>query len=199
MQEKRAFQCAKKWVELPHPTHIALHTRGHVLTPLAIYPVPARIRKQSGWSRRTHCFQPMSPFNFQSIQSLELSSKDNPVIDVRDGHLVITAERGQEKIMITAPLQGIVPKVSSTTVKAPKCKQASPLLGRNLHQGSDNGMAKLNDSSVREIRTLLKDKSFVKSYKSMTAMYAEIAQSYNVSPWAIKNVAEGLSWKHVEV
>jgi hypothetical protein len=141
----------------------------------------------------------MSPFNFQSIQSLELSSKDNPVIDVRNGHLVITAERGQERIMITTPLQGIVPKVSSTVVKTAGRKKPSPLLGRNLHQGSENGMAKLNDDSVREIRTLLKDKNFVKSYKSVTAMYAEIAQSYKVSPWAIKNVAEGASWKHVTV
>jgi hypothetical protein len=141
----------------------------------------------------------MSPFNFQSIQSLELSSKDNPVIDVRDGHLVITAERGQEKIMITAPLQGIVPKVSSTTVKTPGRKKPSPLLGRSLHQGEENGMAKLNDDSVREIRTLLKDKDFVASYKNVTSMYTEIARSYNVSPWAIKNVAEGASWKHVTV
>jgi hypothetical protein len=141
----------------------------------------------------------MSPFNFQSIQSLELSSKDNPVIDVRDGHLVITAERGQEKIMITTPLQGIVPKVSATTVKTPGRKKPSPLLGRNLHQGSENGMAKLNDDSVREIRTLLKDKDFVASYKNVTSMYTEIARSYKVSPWAIKNVAEGASWKHVTV
>jgi len=182
----------------PDPRHFA-HTGANSQAPLAIYLVTARICKQSGHAHRTHCFQPMSPFNFQSIQSLELSSKDNPVIDVRNGHLVITAERGQERIMITTPLQGIVPKVSSTVVKTAGRKKPSPLLGRNLHQGSENGMAKLNDDSVREIRTLLKDKNFVKSYKSVTAMYAEIAQSYKVSPWAIKNVAEGASWKHVTV
>ena len=141
----------------------------------------------------------MTSFNFQSIQSLEISAQDKPTIDVRDGHLVLTAERGEERIVITAPLQGIMPKVSSTTVKAPKRRKISPLLGRSLHKGSDNGMAKLNDASVREIRTLLADKSFVKSYKSVTVMYKEISKSYNVSPWAIKNVAENLSWKHVTI
>ena len=92
-----------------------------------------------------------------------------------------------------------MPKVSATTVRAPKRRKNSPLLGRNLHKGGDNGMAKLNDDSVREIRTLLADKSFVKSYKNVTKMYTEIAKSYNVSPWAIKNVAENISWKHVVV
>jgi hypothetical protein len=141
----------------------------------------------------------MTSFSFQSIQSLEISAQDNPTIDVRDGRLVLTANRGQERIMITAPLQGILPKVSATTVKTANRKDPSPLLGRSLHKGIDNGMAKLNDDLVREIRTLLVDKDFVKSYKNVTKMYAEIAKSYNVSPWAIKNVAEGISWKHVVV
>lgn len=141
----------------------------------------------------------MTSFNFQSIQSLEISAQDNPTIDVRDGRLVLTAERGQERIMITAPLQGILPKVAATTVKTAGRKKPSPLLGRSLHKGSDNGMAKLNDDAVREIRTLLADETFVKSYKNSTTMYAEIANSYKVSPWAIKNVAENLSWKHVTI
>ena len=92
-----------------------------------------------------------------------------------------------------------MPKVSATVVKKPNRKGPSPLLGRNLHKGGDNGMAKLNDASVREIRTLLADKSFVKSYKNVTTMYTDLSKSYNVSPWAIKNVAEGISWKHVVV
>lgn len=180
----------------PSPRHFA-HTEVNSQTSFSIYPVPAKICKQSG-TRPTHTpTLTMTSFNFQSIQSLEISAQDNPTIDVRDGHLVLTAERGQERIMITAPLQGIMPKVSATMVKKPNRKGPSPLLGRSLHKGADNGMAKLNDDSVREIRTLLADKSFVKSYKSVTVMHKEIAKSYNVSPWAIKNVAENLSWKHV--
>ena len=182
----------------PSPRHFA-HTEVNSQTSFSIYPVPAKIRKQSGTCPTHTPISTMTSFNFQSIQSLEISAQDNPTIDVRDGHLVLTAERGQERIMITAPLQGIMPKVSATVVKKPNSKGPSPLLGRRLHKGADNGMAKLNDDSVREIRTLLADKSFVKSYKSVTVMHKEIAKSYNVSPWAIKNVAENLSWKHVTI
>ena len=60
-------------------------------------------------------------------------------------------------------------------------------------------MAKLNNDTVREIRTLLADKNFVGEYKNATAMYLEIAKSYNVSLWTIKNVAENISWKHVTI
>jgi hypothetical protein len=182
----------------PSPRHFA-HTEVNSQTSFSIYPVSAKICKQSGTCPSHTPTSTMTSFNFQSIQSLEISAQDKPTIDVRDGHLVLTAERGEERIVITAPLQGIMPKVSSTMVKAPKRGKISPLSGRSLHRGRDNGMAKLNDDSVREIRTLLADKSFVKSYKNVTVMYKEISKSYNVSPWAIKNVAENLSWKHVTI
>lgn len=182
----------------PDPRHFA-HTGANSQAPLAIYLVPARICKQSGHARRTHCFQPMSPFNFQSIQSLELSSKDNPIIDVRDGHLVITAERGQEKIMITAPLQGIVPKVSATTVKTSQVRKPGFLRGHSINKGSQNPIAKLNEDTVKEIRTLLADPDFVNSYNSFSALDADLARSYNVSATAIYSIRKGNSWKHVAV
>lgn len=141
----------------------------------------------------------MTSFNFQSIQSLEISAQDNPTIDVRDGRIFLIAERNQERIVISAPLQSVMPKVSATTVKTAGRKKPSSLLGRNLHQGVGNGMAKLNDDIVREIRTLVADKNLVKEYKNVTAMYAEIAESYKVSLWTIKNVAENISWKHVTI
>jgi hypothetical protein len=141
----------------------------------------------------------MASFNFQSIQSLEISAQDNPTIDVRDGRIFLTAERGQERIVISAPLQGIMPKVSATTVKTTGRKKPGPLLGRSLHKGEENGMAKLNDDKVRDIRTLLADKDFVKGYKNVSVMYTDIAKSYNVSLWTIKNVAENVSWKHVTI
>ena len=137
----------------------------------------------------------MTSFNFQSIQSLEISAQDKPTIDVQDGHIVLTAERGQERIVITAPLQGIMPKVSATSVKTPKQKKINPLLGRSFNKG----VAKLNEDTVREIRKLISDQSFVKTHKNKIMMYKEVAKLYNVSAWTIKNVAENLSWKHVSV
>jgi hypothetical protein len=141
----------------------------------------------------------MTLFNFRSIQELEISESDNPKIDVQDGRLVLTAERNKEKIVITAPLNGIVASAVATTLKAPKRRIKGNPTGVNLHVGIDNGMAKLDDTSVREIRTLLADTSFTKNYTSVTSMYKDLGKAYQVSGWAIKNVADNISWKHVTI
>jgi hypothetical protein len=140
----------------------------------------------------------MTSFNFRSVQELEITANDNPQIDVQDGRLVLTAERNKEKIVITAPFHGVVPIAAATVVKAPKRGKGLPT-GINLHVGSDNGMAKLNEIAVKEIRMLVADEDFKKEYKSLTAMYAAVGEIFNVSGWAIKNVAENISWKHVKV
>ena len=46
---------------------------------------------------------------------------------------------------------------------------------------------------------LAADEDFKKEYKSLTAMYTEVGKIFNVSGWAIKNVVENVSWKHVKV
>ena len=140
----------------------------------------------------------MTSFNFRSVQELEITASDNPQVDVQDGRLVLTAERNKEKIVITAPFYGVVPIAAATVVTAPKRSKGLPT-GINLHVGSDNGMAKLNEIAVKEIRMLVADEDFKKEYKSSTAMYAAVGEIFNVSGWAIKNVAENISWKHVKV
>jgi len=140
----------------------------------------------------------MSSFNFQSIQSLEISAQDNPTIDVRDGRLVLTAERGQERIMITAPLQGILPKSTTTTVKTPT-KSRKYITRRHGNVGSNNPTSKLTEESVRKIRELFADKNFVNSYSNITAMHEDIAKDYGVSAAAIYQVYKNITWKHVTV
>jgi hypothetical protein len=146
----------------------------------------------------THEQNPVTSFNFQSVQTLAISEKDNPVIDVRDNHLVLTAERGAERIMITAPLQSIIPATVVTKVKTPRKNGPSPLLGQAMHQGATNGMAKLTDEAVLSIWSFLDDPDFVAGYKSTTAMYKDIAKAFKVSAWAIKNIHCGISWKHIK-
>jgi hypothetical protein len=141
----------------------------------------------------------MTSFNFQSIQSLEISAQDKPTIDVRDGHLVLTAERGQERIVITAPFQNIMPKVSATTVKTLQVKKPSSLKGHTFNRGSQNPIAKLNENVVKEIRTLLADPGFVNSYNSSSALDMDLAKSYKVSAAAIYSIRKGNSWKHVAI
>jgi hypothetical protein len=140
----------------------------------------------------------MTSFNFQSVQTLAISEQDHPVIDVRDNQLVLTAQRGAERIMITAPLQSIVPAAVVTKVKTAKRPSVSPLVDVPKNVGTANSMAKLNDEAVKSIWSFLNDPDFVATYSSVTAMYKDIAKAFNVSAWAIKNIHEGLSWKHIK-
>ena len=135
----------------------------------------------------------MTSFNFQAIQSLELSSDDKPHLDVKDGHIVLTAQRGQERIIITAPLSGVLPKVAKTTVKTPKSQMAP---SRNV--GTDNSVAKLNEHMVREIRAMAADKSLASTFTGKMKFYEEIGKIYNVHRYTVKNVVERFSWKHIK-
>lgn len=142
----------------------------------------------------------MSPFNFQAVQLLELSHDDTPTLDVQDGTVILTAQRGDEQIRITAPLKNIVPQVAATAVKGrPSPRRGMPLPGGDKRLGESNGMAKLTEESVREIRLLLSDPKFVKSFRSAKALYEKIARVYKVHPLTVKNVATNVSWKHVKI
>jgi hypothetical protein len=140
----------------------------------------------------------MTSFNFHSVQTLAISENDHPVINVRDNQLILTAERGSERIMITAPLQSILPAAVVTKVKAAKRTKVHASTGVPKSVGTANAMAKLNDEPVKSIWSFLDDPDFVAGYTSVTAMYKDIAKAFKVSPWAIKNIHEGLSWKHVK-
>lgn len=137
----------------------------------------------------------MSPFNFQPVQLLELSDADTPSIDVQDGQLILTAQRGEERIRITAPLHQVLPQVRNTQVKMPVMGRA----GGDKRIGELNGMSKLNEQSVREIRLMMSDPKFVKSFRTKLAMLAELSKAYNVHPATVKNVIENVSWKHVRI
>jgi hypothetical protein len=139
----------------------------------------------------------MSPFNFQSIQSLEISKDDHPEIDVRDGRLVLTAQRGTERIMITAPIAGMVPIVANRTVKTVNSKVAT-LPSTDKRVGENHALAKLTESEVREIKNILKDKKLSSSFKNKTKFYQELGKDYKVHFTTIANIACGASWKHVE-
>jgi len=151
--------------------------------------------------RNLICTPPMPPFNFQPVQLLELSDSDAPTLDVQDGQIILTAQRGEEKIRITAPLRQLIPQVAATTVKAPRPSslKGTQLPGGDKRVGELNGMAKLNEQSVREIRLMLSDPKFVKSFRTRHELYAELAKAYNVHPATVKNVVDNVSWKHVKI
>lgn len=146
----------------------------------------------------------MSSFNFNYVQSLEISSEDNPQIDLKGDLLVITAQRGQEKIMITTPipqqLSQIVPsaaKVAATSVKLHR--GSSPLKGRMLpandrRTGENNQHAKLTIAQVREIKELAADMNF-RTRGTKYRFCLEIGKIYHVHHTTISNIINGTSWK----
>jgi hypothetical protein len=145
----------------------------------------------------------MAPFNFHSIQTLEISQADNPIVDIKDGRLVITAVRGDERIMITAPMGNkqdrLIPAVAkSVTNKSKRHKTYVRMLPVNDKRvGETNHLAKLNESQVREIIELLADKEMKKKYQQVSTFYAEIGKIYGVGLHTISNIDRGVSWKHV--
>ena len=159
----------------------------------AIGPMPAA---------RTPRLLLMAPFNFQSIQSLEISKEDHPEIDVRDGRLVLTAQRGTERIMITAPIANMIPAVAKRTVKVSgktKTNNVVSLAPTDGRVGANHASEKLTEADVREIKNILNDRKISKSFKNRTAFYQELGKAYKVHFTTIANIAKGSSWKHVTV
>lgn len=155
--------------------------------------------------QNSFCTPPMTSFNFQAVQLLEINEGDAPIIDVQENQLILSAKRGNEHIRITAPLEALLPAAQSVKIKAGN-KPARTMIRSSYARGTEDGrvgannaMAKLNDEKVKEIRELISDKDFVKSYKTFNAMVKAIAETYGVHHATIKNVVKGISWRHIKI
>ena len=140
----------------------------------------------------------MPSFDFRPVHVLELLDADSPSIDVQDGRLILTAERDGEQLRITAPLKNVLPQVQATTVRKPYCTPRF-MAGGDKRTGEQNGMAKLTDAEVREIRLLLADQKLVGSFHSKHALYSELAKTYKVHFATIRSIAYNQSWKHIKI
>lgn len=151
----------------------------------------------------------MTIFDFKSVYTLDLGQDDDPSIDVRDGKLILTAKRGEEQIMITAPLNSVItpvaPVAAATQVKQPRRfnRRKNSNKGRRLDPshpsvGENNVLAKMTEESVKEIRDLAEDTSYVNSFQSRQAMLYDLAKVYNVHWTTIWSIINRRSWKHVK-
>jgi hypothetical protein len=145
----------------------------------------------------------VSHFTFKSVQSLAITAEDQPSIDIQNNQLILTAHRNGEVIQITAPVDGLIPRVAKTTIKSPVKKRISPLAGRPApitHHlvGTNNPNSKLNEAKVREIRQMYANKELAASYNSNHAFICAIARTYCIHFGTIMNVVNGISWKHVK-
>ena len=146
----------------------------------------------------------MSTFNFQSIQTLAIGKEDSPHIDVRDGQLILTAERNNERIMITAPLNSVLPVASarsvSNTVRRSSRKGRRPIYNpaTDCRVGERNHNAKLTPELVAEIRAVAADESFRKDFKSVHEMCHAMGEVYKVHFTTVYNILNNRSWKHIQ-
>ena len=136
----------------------------------------------------------MAPFDFQSVKSLALSTEDHPQLDVRDGKIVLTAERNGERIMITAPLTGIVPPVAKTEVKAPKRRRRVAL---SRPKGEQHSLSKLTEEQVKEIRAMAEDPSITSNYPNRHELHMELGRIYGVHFTTINKIINRRSWTHI--
>jgi len=142
----------------------------------------------------------MSPFDFKTVQHLDITSADSPSMDVKDGQIILMAERDGARIMITAPLNGIMPRVAKTTVRKPARSLPSLISTskpRPSMQGASNSLAKLNEDQVKEIRAVATNRELRRQYKTKIAMYRDLASKYHVHVLTIKNIIDRVSWKHI--
>jgi hypothetical protein len=142
----------------------------------------------------------MNSFNFEPVQFLDIKSEDNPKIDVKDGMLLIHANRGNDRIVISAPLQSVLPtaSVAQTKVKRPPAIKPGTILPPSHGAvGEKNSLSKLKEEDVREMRTLAKDFGYQSSFPSRQKMVEDLAKVYGIHWTTVYNIINHKSWKHV--
>ena len=137
----------------------------------------------------------MSPFAFTSIQALKLSKEDKPNISMRDGSLVLTAERDGSSIVITAPLPGTIPNLVKTTVKT---ERKLARTNSYVKPGEQHPLAKLTEKDVKEIRAMAADPEFMKKYTSRHQFLLDLGRAYKVHFTTIAHIIARVTWKHVD-
>lgn len=131
------------------------------------------------------------PFNFQAIQTLRITAEDHPNIDVQDGNLILTATRGEDQIMITAPINSVIPSAKAVTVKG------SGSRARQLNGRKARPLAKLNADTVREIRAKAASREFMNQFNSINAAYTQLSKDYGVHLTTIYGIIRRHSWKNI--
>lgn len=127
------------------------------------------------------------PFNFQAVQTLRITAEDAPNIDVRDGCLILTATRNNDQIMITAPINSVLPNAKAVQVKSPRGKK----------RGHSRPLAKLNADQVRELRAKAASVEFMNQFNSTHAAYQQLAKEYSIHLTTVYGIVRRHTWKNI--
>lgn len=159
----------------------------------------------------SRALSPMTSFNFEPVQLLDIKAEDNPKIDVKDGMLLIHANRNGDRIIISAPLNSVLPSAVSvqTTVKGSSSRRLQNQRGAgakplpmlpvsNGREGQNNALSKLTDNDVREMRFMSKDFEYANSFSSKQKMIQDLAKIYCIHWTTVYNIINYKSWKHIK-
>lgn len=158
----------------------------------------------------THTLMTNNPFLVRQIQVLEITSDDNPKIDIQKDRLLISACINQVDTLISVPLSSAIaipttekdpPKTKSVVKPRPARRRSYAAyhpIGKS-RQGELNGMAKLSQEEVLEIKQFLLDSTYMNSFNSKTQAYKDLATVYNVTHSCIMLIDTNRTWKHVTV
>lgn len=148
-----------------------------------------------------------SPFQLKQIQMLHIKPEHNPRVEINNDLMVVKATIDQVETIITVPVGSLINNKDLKPEAKAKPRKIVPFtpkrnyttsIGKN-RTGELNGMAKLKESQVREIRQMLGDEGCTSSYGSKTEMYIDLAKAYSVSPSCIMLIDTKRTWKHVTV
>jgi hypothetical protein len=155
----------------------------------------------------------MNSFIFEPVQFLDIKSEDNPKIDVKDGMLLIHANRNGDRIVISAPLNSVLPSVAPVQTKVknsssitsqtkvrrvPPVKPGSRLPVTHGAVGQNNPLSKLTETDVREIRFMSKDPEYTKGFSSKQQMLYDLAKIYGIHWTTVNGIIKYKSWKHIK-
>lgn len=146
----------------------------------------------------------MNSFNFEPVHVLNIKAEDNPKIDVQDGMIVISANRGNNRIVVSAPLQSVLPSASAVQIKVngkakrpPAIKPGTRLPATHGSVGERSPKAKLKETDVREIRALAKDPNYTSGFPNRQKMVEDLAKVYKIHWTTVYSIISKKSWKHV--
>lgn len=155
-----------------------------------------------------------NPFEFKQIQTLHIKSEHNPRVSIKNESMVIEAIIDNVETLITVPVNCLVKnkdssdaKLSCSNVIGLNAKRSqSPRIRNRLitgvgkkRQGELNGMAKLTEKQVIEIKEIFNDEAYASTFENKGCFYDEIAKAYGVTRACILAIKTNTTWRHLSV
>jgi len=145
----------------------------------------------------------------EPLSQLDVTAPDHVSVITRDGKVTISVLKDGTSVTLGFPIRS--PWLDDSP--RPPLQQSVPMIVKKEDQSKGKPVGapgtthlryrgpvpKLNVRSVREIKQLINDSSFMSNFTSKTQAYEAIGNRYNVTGCAIGNIARGIAWSQVKI